>query len=61
MGQHSYPFQPRKHVCIFELEREGLVSTGAIVCTVCGVYLSSPERPSAQDMTGSKQESQRNE
>jgi len=35
-----------KHVCIFELERKGALITADVVCTVCGVYLSSrQDRP----------------
>ena len=34
-----------KHVCIFGLERKGALITANVVCTVCGVYLSSlPDR-----------------
>jgi len=32
-----------KHVCIFELERKGGLFTAEVVCTVCGVYLSSQQ------------------
>jgi len=32
-----------KHVCIFELERKGTLITSAVVCTVCGVYLTSQQ------------------
>ena len=36
--------QPQsKHVCIFELERKGALITAEVVCTVCGVYLSSQQ------------------
>jgi hypothetical protein len=37
--------QPRssKHVCIFELERKGALLTAQVVCTVCGVNLSSQQ------------------
>ena len=39
MGQ----LQPGKHVCIFELERKDALLTAEVVCTVCGVYLSSQQ------------------
>ena len=32
-----------KHVCIFELERKDALFTGKVVCTVCGIYLSSQQ------------------
>ena len=35
--------QPDKHVCIFGLERKGAFFTAEVVCTVCGVYLSSQQ------------------
>ena len=35
--------QSGKHVCIFELERKDALFTGEVVCTVCGVYLSSQQ------------------
>ena len=41
--------RPDKHICIFELERKGRIFTGEVVCTVCGVYLSSKNLESAQD------------
>ena len=55
MGQWSDP-QSGKHVCIFELERKGTLFTAEVVCTVCGVYLSSQQdRPpgTSQGRTGS--------
>ena len=55
MGQRSYKTQVGKHVCIFELERKGDLFTTEVVCTVCGVYLSSQEdQPpgTRQDRTG---------
>jgi hypothetical protein len=41
MGQWIYPSKSEKHTCIFESERKGTVYTGEVVCTTCGVYLSS--------------------
>jgi len=35
--------QSGKHVCIFELERKDALFTGKVVCTVCGIYLSSQQ------------------
>jgi hypothetical protein len=35
--------QYSEHVCIFELERKGGLFTAEVVCTVCGVYLSSQQ------------------
>jgi hypothetical protein len=35
--------QSGKHVCIFELERKDALLTAEVVCTVCGVYLSSQQ------------------
>ena len=43
MGQGSDQPQSGKHVCIFELERKGALFTAEVVCTVCGVYLSSQQ------------------
>jgi len=43
MGQWSDQPQSGKHVCIFELERKGDLFTAEVVCTVCGVYLSSQQ------------------
>jgi hypothetical protein len=46
MGQGIDPSKSVKHTCIFELERKGKVFTGEVVCTACGVYLSSrQDRP----------------
>jgi hypothetical protein len=43
-------FPPGKHVCIFELERNGDLFTAEVICTVCGVYLSSQQdQPTAQE------------
>lgn len=41
MRQRRDQTQSGKHVCIFELERKGALLTAEVVCTVCGVYLSS--------------------
>jgi hypothetical protein len=49
MGQWIYPSKSLKHTCIFEMERKGTVFTGEVVCTACGVYLSSKNLQSAQD------------
>ena len=43
MGQWSDRPQSGKHVCIFVLERKGALLTAEVVCTVCGVYLSSQQ------------------
>ena len=48
-----------KHVHIFEYERKGRLFTGLIVCTACGFYLSSQDRPSAPDKDAPKAETQR--
>lgn len=46
IGQRSDQPQSSKHVCIFKLERKGALYTGEVVCTVCGLYLSSlQDRP----------------
>ncbi len=42
-GQGSDQPESGKHVCIFELERKGALFTTEVVCTVCGVYLSSQQ------------------
>ena len=34
-------FKANRHVCIFEMERKNRSFTGHVVCTVCGVKLSS--------------------
>jgi hypothetical protein len=43
MGQRRDQPQPSKHVCIFGLERKGGLLTAEVVCTVCGVHLSSQQ------------------
>ena len=43
MGQRRDQPQSGKHVCIYELERKGVVFTAEVVCRVCGVYLSSQQ------------------
>ena len=43
MGQVIDPSKSVKHTCIFELERKGGLFTAEVVCTVCGVYLSSQQ------------------
>jgi hypothetical protein len=43
MGQQRDQPQSSKHVCIFELERKGALLTAEVVCTVCGVHLSSQQ------------------
>ena len=43
LGQRSNLSLSGKHVCIFELERKGALLTAEVVCTVCGVYLSSQQ------------------
>ena len=43
MSDSAYSTQVCKHTCIFELERKRTVFTGEVVCTVCGVYLSSQQ------------------
>ena len=43
MGQRRGQPQFGKHTCIFELERKGALITAEVVCTVCGVYLSSQQ------------------
>ena len=48
-----------KHVHIFEYERKGRLFTGLIVCTACGFYLSSQDRPSTPDKDAPKAETQR--
>lgn len=42
-GQRRDQPQSGKHVCIFELERKGALLTSEVICTVCGVYLSSQQ------------------
>lgn len=49
----------KQHVHIFEYERKDDLFTGLIVCTVCGVYLSSSDEPSAQEKAATRTESQR--
>ena len=57
---HSQP-QFTKHVCIFELERKGGLFTAEVVCTVCGVYLSSQQEwPPAKTRRAEGPENQRN-
>lgn len=46
MAQGIDSFPSKKHVCIFELERNGRYYTGDVVCTVCGVKLSSANEKS---------------
>ena len=43
MGQRRDLPQSGKHVCIFKLARKGALITAEVVCTVCGVYLSSQQ------------------
>jgi hypothetical protein len=43
MGQRRDQPESGKHVCIFELERKGALLTAEVVCTVCGVNLSSQQ------------------
>ena len=43
MSDSAYLPKSVKHTCIFELERKRTVFTGEVVCTVCGVYLSSQQ------------------
>jgi hypothetical protein len=46
MGQPRDLPQSGKHVCIFGLARKGALITAEVICTVCGVYLSSQlDRP----------------
>jgi hypothetical protein len=49
MAQRGQPFQPEKHVCVYALERKGGAFTGEVVCTVCGIYLTSKNMGSEQD------------
>jgi len=61
MGQWRDLPQSGKHVCIFELARKGGLITAEVVCTVCGVYLSSQQdRPpgTRQGRTGKSTKSQ---
>lgn len=48
MAQRTDPFQSKKHVCILELEREGGSFTGDVVCTICGLKLSSVNETSVK-------------
>ena len=60
---HNPIFQPQfsKHVCIFELERKGGLFTAEVVCTVCGVYLSSQQEwPPAKYKAAQGPENHRN-
>ena len=54
--------QSGKHVCIFELERKGALFTAEVVCTVCGVYLSSQQDrlPGTRQKVAQGAENQRN-
>jgi len=59
---NAYLAKSVKHTCVFELERQGNVFTGEVVCTACGVYLSSqPDRPTGkrQGRTGTWESSSR--
>ena len=49
MSYSAYPSKSVKHTCIFELEHKGNVFTGEVVCTACGVYLSSHDPVSPRD------------
>ena len=49
MGQRSDQPPSGQHVCILEMERKGALFTGEVVCTVCGVYLSSHQDRPPQD------------
>jgi len=49
LGLLSDRFRPKKHVCIFELERQNGTLTGYVVCGVCGAKPGSPDKASAQD------------
>jgi len=51
MAQRTDPIQPHKHVCIFELERKGRHFTSDVVCTVCGVKLSSAGQSVKEDIS----------
>ena len=42
--------QGNKHVCIFELERKDGYLTGDVVCTACGVKLSSHTQIAKDDV-----------
>jgi hypothetical protein len=35
-----------KHICIYEMERDGGSFTGDVVCMICGVKLSADNKPS---------------
>ena len=54
--------QYSKHVCIFELERKGGLFTAEVVCTLCGVYLSSEQDrpPGTRHKAAQGPENQRN-
>jgi hypothetical protein len=41
-------FRPKRHTCIFELEMQNGRLTGYVVCRVCGVQPSSPEKKPIQ-------------
>jgi hypothetical protein len=57
MAQRTDPFQPHKHVCIFELERKGRYFTPNVVCTVCGLRLHSADQsPQIEDATPENQQ-----
>jgi hypothetical protein len=47
-----------KHVHICEYERKDRLFTGLIVCTTRDVYLSSKDRPLAQEKASPKPETQ---
>jgi hypothetical protein len=49
MAERNDSAKSHKHVCIFELERKGAYFTGDVICTVCGVKLSSETEASVTD------------
>jgi len=57
MGQGTDSSRPRKHVCIFELERKGDSFTKEVVCTVCGAYPTFQNQASTEAKVTPKSES----
>jgi hypothetical protein len=52
MAQENNRAESRKHICIFELERKGAYFTGDVVCSVCGVRLSSTDQTTVKNQGG---------
>ena len=50
MPQGLDPPHSRKHVCVFQLERKGSYFTTDVVCTVCGIKLSSADQSAKADV-----------